>query len=213
MCYYDSVRNDSIASLVAGSYGSFSQNINHKGGLLARLADIIPHRPCGFFMASYDYGKKEIVEWIHRNFAQGASCLDVGACDGKYADLLGDYLVMDACEIFVPNIWNNRLDQKYRKVFNCDIVDLPYEHYDLIIFGDVIEHMTVENAQKALAYALPRCKDLIVGVPYLYAQGAIYGNKYEIHLQDDLTEAVFAERYPDLKMLYNTGKRYAYYHK
>ena len=163
-------------------------------------------------MASYDYGKDKIIEWIRRNFSQGETCLDVGACDGKWADLLQGYLKIDACEIFAPNIWGHNLEHKYRKVYNCDIADLTYRHYDLIIFGDVIEHMTVPRAQQALAYARPRCKDLIVGVPWLYAQGAIYGNKYEIHLQDDLTPELFEERYPELKLLYNTGHKYAYYH-
>ena len=164
-------------------------------------------------MASYDYGKFEIVNWVKRNFPEGSTCLDVGACDGKWYNLLGDYLKMDACEVFLPNIWEHQLDLKYHKVFDCDIVDLKYVRYDLIIFGDVIEHMTVANAQKALAYAWPRCKNLIVGVPWLYAQGALYGNTYEVHIQDDLTPELFAERYPDLKLLYNTGHKYAYYYK
>ena len=163
-------------------------------------------------MASYDYGKIEVLHWIRRNFYEGQTCLDVGACDGKWSDLLGGYLKIDACEIFSPNIWAHHLKEKYRRVFNLDINEMEYKHYDLIIIGDVIEHMSVENAQKALAYALPRCKDLIVGVPFLYAQGALYGNQWERHIQDDLTPELFAQRYPQLQLLYDTGHQYAYYH-
>ena len=36
-------------------------------------------------MGSYDYGKTEIVEWVKENFPKGSTCLDVGACDGKWA--------------------------------------------------------------------------------------------------------------------------------
>lgn len=163
-------------------------------------------------MASYDYGKDQIIDWIRRNFSQGETCLDVGPCDGKWSRLLDGYLKMDACEIYYPNILNNDLDRMYRKVYNLDICDLEYRHYDLIIFGDVIEHMSVERAQQALDYAMPRCRDLIVGVPYLYAQGALYGNQWERHIQDDLTPELFAARYPKLKLLYDTGRQYAYYH-
>lgn len=163
-------------------------------------------------MASYDYGKEEILNWIRRTFQKGDTCLDVGACDGKWAHLLDGYLRIDACEIFEPNIIQHNLAALYRQVYHADIVDLMYRHYDLIIFGDVIEHMSVERAQQAIAYALPRCRDLIVGVPYLYAQGELYGNKWERHIQADLTPERFAERYPDLKLLYDTGRQYAYYH-
>ena len=121
-------------------------------------------------MASLDDGKELIVSWIKGNFPKGSTCLDVGPCDGKWHNLLGDYLVMDAVEIFQPNIENHKLCNKYRNVFNDDVDNLRYEWYDLIIFGDVIEHMTVEKAQRVLDYAIPRCKDMVVAVPYHFHQ-------------------------------------------
>ena len=163
-------------------------------------------------MASYDYGKLDVVHWIRRNFYQQSTCLDVGACDGKWADLLGGWLDIDACEIFAPNIWMHNLRGKYRRVYNLDINELMYNHYDLIIFGDVLEHMTVEDAQRAVEYARPRCKDMIIGVPWRYKQGELYGNKWERHIQDDLTPELFDERYPGFEILVDPGHNYAYYH-
>ena len=55
-------------------------------------------------MASYVHGKDDVCKWIKDNFPKGATCLDVGACDGVWADKLGDYLVMDGIEIFEPYI-------------------------------------------------------------------------------------------------------------
>lgn len=161
-------------------------------------------------MGSYDYGKTEIVEWVKENFPKGSTCLDVGACDGKWARLLGDYLTMDAVEIFPPS--GARLNG-YRRVLIQDIADYTYEHYDLILFGDVIEHMTVEKAQRVLEYAYPRCKDMIIGVPFLYHQDELYGNPWEKHIQEDLTEERFAERYPQYKLLLKAANDYAYYTK
>ena len=163
-------------------------------------------------MASYDYGKIEIVNYIYQHFAPGSTCLDVGACDGKWADLLGHYLTMDAVEIFGPNIKEHRLKDKYRRVWECDAYDFRYDWYDLVIFGDVIEHMTVERAQAVLERARARCRDLIIGVPFLYPQDAIYGNPYERHLQPDLTEEIFNERYPGFELLVKPINNYAYYH-
>ena len=119
---------------------------------------------------------------------------------------------MDAVEIYRPNIIENGLASRYRNVFNMDIADLEYKWYDLIIFGDVIEHMTVENAQKVIDYARGRCSDMIVGVPFLYPQDAIYGNPYERHIQDDLTEELFNERYPGFSLLAKPRGNYAYFH-
>ena len=129
----------------------------------------------------------------------------MGACDGKYYHLLGDYLKMDAVEIFEPNISRHQLDKLYNKVYNCDVADLEYDYYDLIIFGDVLEHMTVENAQKVLEYAKPRCKDLIIAIPYGYKQGPLYGNQWETHIQDDLTVENFVERYGEYNMFWTNG--------
>lgn len=164
-------------------------------------------------MSSTDAGKNEIVRIIRENFSKGASCLDVGACDGKWARLLGDYLTMDAVEIFNGNISAHRLWEKYRHVYGVDIFNFEYDWYDLIIFGDVLEHLTVERAQCVLEYARPRCKDLIIGVPFLWYQGEIYGNPYERHIQDDLTDEVFRERYPGYELLLKAAHNYAYYHK
>lgn len=163
-------------------------------------------------MASYDEGKAEVVSYIRQTFDQGATCLDVGACDGKWHRLLGDYLQMDACEIFTGNILEHRLADMYNNVYACDIYDLSYDWYDIIIFGDVIEHMTVERAQAVLAYARTRCCDLIIGVPFLYHQWPLYGNEHERHIQDDLTPELFNERYPGYELIVMPRGDYAYYH-
>jgi hypothetical protein len=117
---------------------------------------------------------------------------------------------MAAVEIYKP--FADKLNG-YRQVYNADINGFKYEPYDLIIFGDVLEHLTVENAQKALDYAWPRCRDLVVAVPFLYPQGPVGGNEHEAHIQDDLTPSLMKVRYPKLEVLYDTWQMYCYYHK
>ena len=162
-------------------------------------------------MPSLDVGKNEVCEWIRKNFKTDARILDVGACDGKWKQLLREYENMDAVEIWEPNCI--AISHMYKNTFHKNIADFNYDHYDLIIFGDVIEHMDVQTAQKVIAYAKTHCKDMIVAVPFQYPQGELYGNPWEKHLQPDLTAEIFAERYPDLEVLHDTGARYCFYHK
>lgn len=161
-------------------------------------------------MGSYDYGKANICAWIRREFPIDATILDVGACDGKWKALLPEYTNMDAVEVFEPNL--KRLGA-YRNVFHADIRGFEYGNYDLIIFGDIVEHLTPEQAKAMLDYAKPRCKDMVIAVPFLYRQGAIYGNPYEVHIQDDLTEELFDKRYPGYEVMCIAAQDYQYYHK
>lgn len=163
-------------------------------------------------MGSLNKGKKEAVQWIKENFEKGAECLDVGACNGKWFDLVGDYLTMDAIEIWMPNIQKYELAKKYRMVMCSDIINTNYIFYDLIIFGDVLEHMSVSEAQKIIEYARPRCKDMLISIPFMYEQGIKNGNPYEIHVQDDLTPELFEQRYPGFKPIFMSDN-YAYYVK
>lgn len=167
-------------------------------------------------MASYNEGKKDVVIWICDHVPEGGTILDVGACDGRWADfihLIDQDLAVDGVEIFAQNVWAWRLWERYRSITIGDIEDLHYEHYDIVIFGDVLEHMSVEKAQRVLAYAAEHCDDYVIGIPFEYPQEAIYGNQYEAHIQDDLTPEIFDERYPGHELLVRAREDYAYYHR
>jgi len=156
---------------------------------------------------SMHYFKEDIKKWIYDNFAKDITILDVGAGCGTYWNLLHDkFRNIDAVEAFEPNITDHNLREKYRIVFFSDIRDLTYNHYNLIIFGDILEHLAVEDAQKVLDYAYDRCDNLVVALPYMYEQDAIYGNTYEIHQQPDLTPENVLERYPRLQLLFNNDQ-------
>ena len=96
-------------------------------------------------MSSFEQGKEFMAGWIRGRFEDGATCLDVGACDGNWWNRVGGFMTMDAVEIWQPNVERHQLEQKYRRVWCMDVAELEYEYYDLIIFGDVIEHMDVER--------------------------------------------------------------------
>jgi len=162
---------------------------------------------------SYKYYKKNVKQYLQSRFTENALILDVGAGCGTYYDLLSDYFKeMHCVEVFKQNIDKYKLNDKYSAVFNIDIKDFEYGFYAIIIFGDIIEHLEVKEAQKVLKYAYDRCDEMIVAVPYLMEQGICEDNVYEIHKQSDLTNEIMLERYPMLKLLYKNSK-YGYYVK
>ena len=164
-------------------------------------------------MSSWDDVKREVVEWIKQNIPIGSTCLDVGPCDGKWFNLLGNHLTMDAVEIYEPYINVYELYLRYRKVYCGDVYNFKYNAYDLVLLCDVIEHMPVEKAQQVIEYASHHCKKMIVAVPFLFKQGVMRGNKWEEHIQDDLTPQLFNERYPGFKTIFTIEGKYAYYVK
>lgn len=151
----------------------------------------------------------QIKDWVFKNYPPNSSILDVGPGLGKFSRLLRcRYQMLDCVEIFRPYITKYRLNTLYYNVFNCSIVDFKYiEEYDLVIIGDVLEHLSIEDAKKVLA----RCKTAIVQVPYLYEQGILEDNPAEIHLQPDLTPEVMKSRYSMLSPLFPVRQKLGVY--
>jgi len=159
---------------------------------------------------SYQYGKIEICNFVAENIQTGSTILDVGAGCGTYRYYLGSHYNWEAVEVWQESV--DALKQTYNKVYQEDIRKFEYtKDYDLIIFGDVLEHLTVEDAQKVLKEATKHAKHILIGVPYMYEQEAIYGNEAEVHLQPDLTHNNFKERYPGFNFIFGRFDIYGYY--
>jgi hypothetical protein len=140
--------------------------------------------------------------------------LDIGAGCGTYSILLRDYgYKIDAVEVWEPYINQYKLKEKYDFVYNEDILKMPIdtiESYDFYILGDCLEHFSIDDAQWILNFFKIKNKKHIVAIPYMMFQEEYEGNKYEIHLQPDLTPENMLERYPDLELLYGNNF-YGYY--
>lgn len=165
--------------------------------------------------SSYPDFKKETVEYLKSKFPPTAKVLDIGVGSGIYQLLLGDYFTrMDGVEAYNPIIKEFRLRSRYRKVFCCDILDFRFKkgEYDILILGDVLEHIKTFVAPDLIHMFARRCQEMIVAVPYLLPQPEEGNNKYAKHEQDDLTPEVMLERYPELKPLF-TNERMGVYVK
>ena len=101
-------------------------------------------------------------------------------------------------EVFEPYIEQYKLEDKYDHIINKDVMSCYRELdvWDIRIFWDILEHLSVSDAQRIIRYLQSEQKIIYIQVPYMYPQDEAFWNKYEIHLQPDLTEEVFNERYP-----------------
>jgi len=151
--------------------------------------------------ALHDWAGELVQSLVRGRFdPKNTKILDVGAGWGKYKKLLPEY-EMDACEVWEPNVTENKLNKLYNQVFVSNICDLIIDHYDAIIMGDVFEHIDKEDAYQLLERLRDFCTEIFVVVPYQYPQGVVEDNPYEIHLQPDLTIFEMMVRYPQLELV------------
>jgi tetratricopeptide (TPR) repeat protein len=162
---------------------------------------------------SYPDFKEETLRYIKTHYGKNCSILDVGPGDGAYGKLLNTYTKdIDAVEYYKPYIDFFKLSEIYKNVYNADVCDFEFEYYDVIIIGDVLEHISIEGAQKLLDYMYDRADEIIIAVPYNYEQAPVHGNEKQAHLQPDLTHELFLERYPRFKE-FARNERYGVYIK
>lgn len=157
---------------------------------------------------SWNYLRPQIKEYLLSNFSRECSVLDVGAGEGTYYNLLHDYFyAIDAVEIFEPYIQSYSLKEKYRNVYNCNIMDFEFNHYDIIILGDVLEKLNREDSIKLIKRLAGKCKELLVILPYNLPQDRYLDNDYEKTLQTDLNDKLMAECFPDLELMEVNGQQ------
>lgn len=143
---------------------------------------------------SSNVGKNRIQRWMQgiANNEGRLTVLDVGAGAGAYATLLWPVdprPVIDAVEVFEPYVNRFQLKERYRHVFVADARDFllsaeAQKAYDVIILGDVLEHMSTEDATRLWEDARKAAKIAVIASVPLgeYPQGEEEGNVYEAHL-------------------------------
>ena len=164
---------------------------------------------------SYHFGKPEAISFVVKNTTTESKILDVGPGIGTYSDLLKPLgYDIDGLEIYDGYVDAYNLKEKYKNIYVGDIVNYDISEYDFVIIGDVLEHLSIEDALNVLS----RCKNVIVAVPYLLPQGGVdfhhnghhLINPYEEHKQPDLTPSIMLTRYPNLSLIWSNDL-YGYY--
>jgi len=73
----------------------------------------------------------------------------------------------------------------YNRIIQKDIFDAlgELEEYDVIILGDVIEHIEKERVYELLEELFKHSQNILISTPlgFLYQEGTWSGNRYEVH--------------------------------
>jgi len=151
-------------------------------------------------------GKKQIRQWISKHNIN--KVLDVGCGEGTYPRLFKEtYTLLKNAEWWGIEAWNSyisefNLNQLYDTIINNDARKINWDNlpiFDLVIFGDVLEHMTKEESQTLVNQALKRSKFVVISIPIVHSpQGAHGGNPFEVHVKDNWTHQEVLESFPNI---------------
>lgn len=138
------------------------------------------------------YSEQDNKQWIMNQIqthVQPKSVLDVGVGAGIYGGLLRVYApdaVVDGVEIWEPYVEMFGLRNKYKNLYVQDVRKMDKFGYDLVIMGDVLEHMSEEDAVALWEKVSKQAKWAILSVPIIHhPQGIEFGNPYEVHVEED----------------------------
>lgn len=143
---------------------------------------------------SSDSGKHHIRRIISR--VPNAKMLDIGPGFGTYAKMF-PHAEWTGVEIWEPYVEKYGLKSFYKHLHICDAREWePTEQYDVAFAGDVLEHMTVDEAKALLAKLRGCAETVIVSIPIgHYPQDEWEGNPYERHVTDNWTDESFREAF------------------
>ena len=142
-------------------------------------------------------GKDITVEWV-KGFGDINRVLDIGTGEGTYFVLLGrpdkvlNHAHWTGIEVWQPNIERFGLRNLYHQLIEDDARTVDYDNlgpFDLVIAGDVLEHMTKEEAITLVDNVMRNSKRLIISIPIVhYPQDEAGGNPYQRHVKDDWSD-------------------------
>ncbi len=129
-----------------------------------------------------DYVSKLLIKW--RFF----SYLDIGIGAGKYGKMiksLNEGANVTGIELVPEYIEKFNLHLFYNVIIQDDVSSIIYGNqnttYDVVIMGDVIEHLTKSDGVNLIHFLIYRCKKIIITFPEKYIQYEVGAKKSESH--------------------------------
>ena len=158
---------------------------------------------------STDEGKEISLSWINDLDLKSNRILDLGVGHGTYYKLFhgqnsklskAHWIGVEAWE---PYISQFNLTSMYDEIINEDMRLLDYNSLspiDVTFAGDVLEHVSKEEAIDVVDKILKISDYLLISIPIIhYAQGAYQGNHFEIHVKDDWSHNEMIETFPQIR--------------
>lgn len=144
---------------------------------------------------SSEAGKASIA-WALSRIPVPKTALDIGCGEGTYAKMFPK-LQWTGVEIWEPYIETYSLKALYPSLQIADAREWDTdEHFDVCFLGDVLEHMTKEEAQAVVEKAKRWADTVVISIPLgHYPQGEYAGNPHETHVKDDWSDAQVKEAF------------------
>ena len=130
--------------------------------------------------------------------------LDIGAGAGSWLEAVRPWFLQSkwmAIEAWKPYVERFCLPDRYAAVFTGDARNLSFPQVDVVIMGDVLEHMTKEDAVTVWKKARDSSWQLtILSIPVVhYPQGHVHDNPYQEHVKDDWTHEEVMDTFEGIK--------------
>lgn len=164
-------------------------------------------------------GKDIIRNWLLEFNDTVAKVVDLGPGKGTYhthyarkSHILNAYWI--GIEVWEPYLEKFGLRDTYNEVYVEDVRLFDFSKIgdiDLVFAGDILEHMTKEEAIQVVLEVLKYSKKLIISIPIIHLpQGAYEGNPFEIHVKDDWSHEEVLDTFPHIKK-YHKGEEIGVY--
>ena len=154
-------------------------------------------------------GKSIIKEWIEEFSLEINTIVDLGVGKGTYHRLfyrknpILKHAKWIGVEVWKPYVELYNLKNVYDHIEQDDIRLVDYQKFgniDLVFAGDVLEHMTKEEAIYLINKLLVNSKRIIISIPIVnFPQDEVEGNPFERHVKDDWSHQEMIDSFPQIK--------------
>lgn len=143
------------------------------------------------------YSEREKFEWSINKIADNlqenrlTTIIDVGVGAGLWEEYLKPYrdrIFLWGIEVWTPYLQEFNLLQRYDLMCCMDARQINNWAADIVIFGDILEHMPLEDAVALWDRAGTQSQHRLLAIPTVYyPQGHIHDNPYEAHVTENWT--------------------------
>jgi len=144
----------------------------------------------------------EIVSYLKTNYPSDAKVIDLGCGDGKWAFALGEHFKnIHGVESYLNYVNSLNLQEIYSKIHFDNFLNIDFEYYDVVIMGDVLHHLSKNDAIEFFDKIKDKVGEIIITVPFGMTDTSASENIFEDVKQPDLSPKVILDRYPMLELM------------
>lgn len=169
---------------------------------------------------SSEHGKAATIQWFRENEQAISRILDIGVGSGTYINLIKEQnnICVNAdwvgVEVWQPYVEKYNLNARYSSIINEDARKIDWAShgkFNVALAGDVLEHMTKDEAITLVDHVLDVAEILLISIPIIHwPQDEYDNNPYEIHVKPDWSHDEVMATWPTLIKAAHIESQYAH---